>query len=125
MTPTRESVQSELRRQTRLRILAPFVCAFSRIGLTRWLADDRAGLGVVLDVSLRGARVMSAVAMTPGDQLAISLRLPNQLAAMNADATVRWGKDQTFGLEFFPLSRTAESRLRKYLTLSSPDQISA
>jgi hypothetical protein len=125
MTPTGESVQSELRRQARLRILAPFVCAFSRIGLTRWLADDRAGLGVVLDVSLRGARVMSAVAMTPGDQLAISLRLPNQLAAMNADATVRWGKDQTFGLEFLPLSRTAESRLRKYLTLSSPDQISA
>lgn len=118
-------MQGELRQYRRLRIPAPFVCAFSRIGLTRWLANDRAGLGVVLDVSLRGARVMSAVTMTPGDQLAISLRLPNQFAAMNADATVRWGKDQTFGLEFLTLSRTAEIRLRKYLAISSADQIPA
>jgi PilZ domain len=118
-------MQGELRHHSRVRICAPFVCAFSRIGLTRWLANDRAGLGVVLDVSLRGARVMSAVTMTPGDQLAISLRLPNQFAAMNADATVRWGKDQTFGLEFLTLSRTAEIRLRKYLAMSSPDQIPA
>ena len=125
MRPTQESIQGELRQYPRLRIVAPFVCAFSRIGLTRWLADDRAGLGVVLDVSLRGARVMSAVPMTPGDQLAISLRLPDQVATMNTDATVRWGKDQTFGLEFSTLSRTAEIRLRKYLALSSPDQIPA
>lgn len=68
---------------------------------------------------------MSAVTMTPGDQLAISLRLPSQVSTMNADATVRWGKDQTFGLEFLPLSRTAEIRLRKYLALTSPASISA
>jgi hypothetical protein len=117
-------MQGELRQHPRLRTLAPFVCAFSRIGLTRWLSDDRDGLGVVLDVSLRGAKVMSAVSMTPGDQLAVSLRLPNQIATMNADATVRWGKDQTFGLEFVTLSRTAEMRLRKYLVLSSSAQIS-
>jgi hypothetical protein len=125
MRPTYESMQGEQRQHPRLRILAPFVCAFSRIGLTRWLSDDRTGLGVVLDVSLRGARVISAVSMTPGDQLAISLRLPNQIATMNADATVRWGKDQTFGLEFITLSHTAEIRLRKYLALTTPDQISA
>ena len=125
MRPIQEAIHGELRQHRRLRIFAPFVCAFSRIGLTRWLADDRVGLGVVLDVSLRGARVMSAVTMTPGDQLAVSLRLPNQLAAMNADATVRWGKDQTFGLEFLTLSRTAEIRLRKYLAMSSSDQIPA
>jgi hypothetical protein len=94
------------------------------MGLTRWLSPDRGGLGVVLDVSLKGAKVMSAVTMTPGDQLAVSLRLPNQIATMNADATVRWGKDQTFGLEFVTLSRTAELRLRKYLTLTTSAQIS-
>ncbi len=125
MIHTHEYMQGELRQYPRCRILAPFACAFSRIGVTRWLADERAGLGVVLDVSLRGARVMSAVTMTPGDQLAISLRLPNQVSTMNADATVRWGKDQTFGLEFLTLSRTAEIRLRKYLALTSPAQISA
>jgi len=118
-------MRSELRQQPRLRILAPFVCVFSRIGLTRWLSADRDGLGVVLDVSLKGARVMSAVTMTPGDQLAVSLRLPNQISTMNTDATVRWGNDQTFGLEFATLSRTAEMRLRKYLTQTSSTQLTA
>ncbi|HEY6973478.1 MAG TPA: PilZ domain-containing protein [Nitrospiraceae bacterium] len=118
-------MRSELRQQPRLRIPAPFVCVFSRIGLTRWLSADRDGLGVVLDVSLKGARVMSAVTMTPGDQLAVSLRLPNQISTMNTDATVRWGSNQTFGLEFATLSRTAEMRLRKYLTQTSSTQLTA
>ena len=125
MGPTHESRQTDLRQLPRFRVLAPFVCVFSRIGFTRWLSEDRDGLGVVLDVSLKGARVMSAVAMTPGDQLVVSLRLPNQVSTMNADATVRWGKNQTFGLEFGTLSRTAEIRLRKYLTLTSSAQVSA
>lgn len=120
-----ELMQAELRQYPRLRILAPFVCAFVRIGLTRWLSEDRNGIGVVLDVSLKGARVMSAVRMRPGDQLAVSLRLPNQISTMNADATVRWAKDQTFGLEFVSLSRTAEIRLRKYLALTSSSERSA
>lgn len=125
MEPTRQLMQAELRQYPRLRVPAPFVCVFSRIGLTRWLSEDRHGLGVVLDVSLKGARVMSAVPMRPGDKLAVSLRLPNQLATMNTDATVRWGKDQTFGLEFVTLSRTAEIRLRKYLALNSSAERSA
>jgi len=125
MRSIHEPVRSELRQQPRLRILAPFVCVFSRIGLTRWLSADRDGLGVVLDVSLKGVRVMSAVTMTPGDQLAVSLRLPNQISTMNTDAIVRWGNDQTFGLEFATLSRTAEMRLRKYLTQTSSTQLTA
>ena len=120
-----ELMQAELRQYPRLRILAPFVCAFVRIGLTRWLSEDRNGIGVVLDVSLKGARVMSAVRMRPGDQLAVSLRLPNQISTMNTDATVRWAKDQTFGLEFVSLSRTAEIRLRKYLAMTSSSERSA
>ena len=52
------------------------------------MAAERAGLGVVLDVSLNGAKGMSAGSMNPGDQLAIRLRLPDQTATMNVDATV-------------------------------------
>jgi hypothetical protein len=125
MSVTYESTQRELRQHQRWRTLAPFVCTFSRLGLTRWISDARSGIGVVLDVSFRGARVMSAITMNPGDHLTVSLRLPNQIATMNADATVKWEKDQTFGLEFLPLSRTAEMRLRKYLALSTPAHISA
>ena len=106
----------ELRRHPRVRVPAPFACSFARIGLQRWLAAERAGLGVVLDVSLRGAKVMSQAAMNPGDQLAISLRLPDQPTKMNVDATVRWGNHHTFGLEFTALSQLAENRLRKFLS---------
>jgi len=107
---------TELRRHPRLRIPAPFACSFARIGLQRWLAAERAGLGVVLDVSLNGARVMSPASMSPGDQIAVSLRLPDQTSNMNVDATVRWGGHHIFGLEFTAISLPAETRLRKYLS---------
>jgi PilZ domain len=107
---------TELRRHPRLRIPAPFACSFARIGLERWLAAERTGLGVVLDVSLNGARVMSPASMNPGDHLALSLRLPDQTAPMNVDATVRWGNRHTFGLEFTAVSQLAETRLRKFLS---------
>jgi hypothetical protein len=113
---------AELRRHPRLRVPAPFACSFARIGLQRWLAAERAGLGVVLDVSLNGARVMSPASMNPGDQLAISLRLPDQAATTNVDAIVRWGNRDTFGLEFSALSQLAETRLKKFLSRASSTQ---
>ena len=105
-----------LRRHPGLRVQAPFAYSFARIGLQRWSAAKRAGLGVVLDVSLSGARVMSQASMSPGDQLAISLRLPDQTAMVSVDATVRWGDLYTFGLEFAAVSQHAEARLRKFLS---------
>ena len=107
---------TELRRHLRVQVPAPVACSFVRIGLQRWLAAERAGLGVVLDVSLNGAKVMSPVSMNPGDQLVISLRLPDQTATMNVDGTVRWGNRETFGLEFIAVSQLAETRLRKFLS---------
>ena len=91
-----DGMTTELRRHLRVRVLAPFACSCARIGLQWWLAAERAGLGVVLDVSLNGAKVMRPASMNPGDQLAISLRLPDQTAAVNVDATVRWGNRHTF-----------------------------
>lgn len=113
----------ELRRYPRHRVSPPFPCAFSLLGLKRWTAVDRNGLGVVLDVSLRGAKVMSTAAMKPGDHLAVSLRMPDQAAAMQLDATVRWISDQLFGLEFAAMPISVESRLKKFLARSSPPSV--
>ncbi|HEX9154164.1 MAG TPA: PilZ domain-containing protein [Nitrospira sp.] len=107
---------SELRRYPRLRVAPPFAVAFSRLGLERWLSTDRRGLGVVLDISIKGVKVMSASAMNPGDHLTMSLRLPDLPASVNVDATVRWGKDHTFGLEFVAVPQSAETRLKKFLS---------
>ncbi len=119
MVREQRAAGSELRRFPRLRVAAPFACAFSRLGLQRWLSPERSGLGVVLDVSVSGARVMSPAAIGPGDHLAMSLRLPDQSIAMNVEAIVRWGRDHTFGLEFMAVSQSAESRLRKFLSRAS------
>ena len=72
-----DEMTTELRRHLHARVPAPVACSFGRIGLQRWLAAERAWLGVVLDVALNGAKVMSSASMNPGDQLAISLRLPD------------------------------------------------
>jgi PilZ domain len=108
----------ELRRYPRHRVAAPFPCAFSLLGLKRWAAADRNGLGVVLDVSLRGAKVMSTAAMTPGDHLAVSFRMPDQVTAMQLDATVKWTSDQLIGLEFVSMPISVEARLKKFLARS-------
>jgi len=92
-------------------------------GLQRWLTAERAGLDVVLDFSLNGAKVMSPVSMkNPGDQLVISLRLLDQTAMMNVDATVRWGNHHTFGLEFTAVSQLAETHMRKFLSRAPSTQ---
>ena len=109
----------DLRRHPRHRVSAPFPCAFSLLGLKRWTAADRNGLGVVLDVSLRGAKVMSTAAMNPGDHLAISLRVPDQMTAMQLDATVRWINDQLIGIEFVSMPLSVETRLKKFLARHS------
>jgi hypothetical protein len=107
---------AELRKHPRVRVPAPFACSFARVGLERWLSSERTGLGVVLDVSLKGAKVMSVAAMNSGDHLAMSLRLPDQPTVISVDATVRWGREQTFGIEFTMVSQVNESRLRKFLS---------
>lgn len=108
----------DLRQYPRLRISAPFACSFLRRGLGKWLLGHHAGLGVVFDVSVKGARVMSESGIKPGEHMAVSLCLPNQISPMSVeDAAVRWRRDQTFGLEFLDLSPIAEMRLRKFIAI--------
>jgi hypothetical protein len=77
-------------------------------------------LGVVYDLSIRGARVSTEAEIRPGDELALSLRLPKQIKPADiAVATVRWAKGQFFGLAFTKLSPTAQNRLKKYVAIVS------
>jgi len=108
----------DIREHTRTRIPVPFSCALSEKVSPRWFAKKRAGLGVVYDVSLKGARVTCEAPMDPGDQVTVLLRLPKQVAPLAVErATVRWAKDQTFGLEFMHLTSTAATRLKRFLSL--------
>src|SRR3712207_713100 len=83
--------QRDARRVARVRVPAPFPCSFARVGLKKWLTTERQGMGVVFDLSRRGARLMTEAAIAPGDELAIDLRFPNQASSMFVKvATVRW-----------------------------------
>ena len=107
----------DIREHTRMRVPVPFSCALAEKARPRWFAKKRAGLGVVYDVSLKGARVTSEASMNPGDQVTVLLRLPKQVAPLAVErATVRWAKDQTFGLEFMHLTSTAAIRLQRFLS---------
>ena len=113
----------DIREHTRTRIPVPFSCALAEKARPRWFAKKLSGIGVVYDVSLKGARVSSEAPVNPGDQVTVLLRLPQQMAPLEVErATVRWAKDNTFGLEFMHLMSTAATRLKRFL--SSQDQLS-
>ena len=119
-TFARSSVLNRFRQHPRVRISAPFVCALSRRQSRRWLSRPGIELGVVYDLSMRGARVSTEAEIRPGDEVTLSLRLPKQIKPADiAIATVRWTKDQFFGIAFTELSSAAQSRLKKYVALVS------
>lgn len=108
----------DIREHTRTRIPVPFSCALAEKARPRWFAKKLSGIGVVYDVSLKGARVSSEAPVNPGDQVTVLLRLPQQIAPLAVErATVRWAKDQTFGLEFMHLTSTAATRLKRFLSM--------
>ncbi len=78
---------------------------------------DRKDLGVVYDVSGKGLRLMTEALIAPGDRIAMNLRLPNQVSSMVVElATVRWGKRQTYGVEFENLSPIADRWMKKFMS---------
>jgi hypothetical protein len=77
-------------------------------------------LGVVYDLSVRGARVSTQAEIRPGDEVTLSLRLPKQIKPADITvAIVKWAKDQFFGLAFTELSPAARNRLQKYVAVVS------
>ncbi|HEX7093166.1 MAG TPA: PilZ domain-containing protein [Nitrospiraceae bacterium] len=116
----RPSVLNRFRQHPRVRISAPFVCALSHCQSRRWLRSPGIDLGVVYDLSIRGARVSTEAEIRPGDEVTLSLRLPKQFKPADiAVATVKWAKDQFFGLAFTELSPAAQNRLKKYVAIVS------
>ena len=109
------------RRNPRMRVAAPFPCSYALVGLKKWATVKRGGLGVVCDLSVGGARMLSETVLAPGDEIAISLRLPHQRISTFIDrATVRWVKDSVFGVEFSLLSPSAATRLGKCVSREAP-----
>jgi len=117
---SRGAVLNKFRRYPRIRVPTPFTCSVARLEPARWFRKPSESVGVVYDLSLRGVRMSTEASIKPGDLVTLSLRLPKQAApAEIAVATVRWTKDQIYGLAFRKLSEAARSRVSKYIAMIS------
>ena len=119
-TAQQSSVLNRFRQHPRVRISAPFVRALSHYRTRRWLRRPSIDSGVVYDLSIHSARVSTQAEIRSGDEVTLSLRLPKQIESANITvATVKWAKDQFFGLAFTELSPAAWNRLKKYVAIVS------
>ena len=79
---------------------------------------ERAGGGLVVDVSLEGCRIQSAVPMQKGDYVRIRIDLVGDTLTGDL-AVVRWSRKEEFGVELIRLASDQQARLRGFLQLFS------
>lgn len=69
------------------------------------------GEGTVLDLSIRGCRVSSKTAVSPGTNLVLHLHVSDPAPIRVAAASVRWVRGREFGLEFVDMDNGEWKRL--------------
>ena len=76
------------------------------------------GIGVVRNLSMRGALIETRALVTPADQLTLFVTLPNQADLLEIPAVaVRWVvRRHQLGVEFLKLDRNTSLRLMRYLS---------
>ena len=74
------------------------------------------GLGVIRNLSMRGALMESHLCLTTGDRVTLSVTLPNQPDPVAiTGATVRWTHGGQVGVEFLKLNPHTSRRLMVFL----------
>lgn len=81
-------------------------------------AGERAGGGMVLDVSLEGCRIRSAVPMHKGDYIRIRMDLIGETLTGDL-AVVRWSREDVFGVELIRMASDQQARLHGFINLFS------
>ena len=79
---------------------------------------ERAGGGLVVDVSLEGCRIRSAVPMQKGDYVRIRVDLVGDTLTGDL-AVVRWSRQEEFGVELIRMAPDQQARLRGFINLFS------
>ena len=79
---------------------------------------ERAGGGLVVDISLEGCRIRSAVPMQKGDYARIRIDLIGDTLTGDL-AVVRWSRKEEFGVELIRMAPDQQARLREFLNLFS------
>ena len=79
---------------------------------------ERAGGGLVVDLSLEGCRIRSAVPMHKGDYVRIRFDLIGDTLSGDL-AVVRWLRKEEFGVELIRMASDQQARLHRFLHLFS------
>jgi len=76
------------------------------------------GIGVVRNLSMRGALIETRAYVTPADQLTLFVTLPNQADLLEIPAVaIRWVvRRHQLGVEFLKLDRKTSLQLMRYLS---------
>jgi len=77
---------------------------------------ERAGGDLVVDMSLEGCRIRSAVPMQKGDYVQIRIDLIGDTLTGDL-AVVRWSRKDEFGMELIRMAPDQQARLRGFLQL--------
>ena len=81
-----------------------------------YLTPDSIGRGTLLDLSLRGCRLLGECPSEAGTPLTLRLMLPDCTDGLVLDgAKIRWVREQAFGLEFPRLLPAQTTLLRKVI----------
>jgi hypothetical protein len=85
-------------------------------------SGERAGGGMVLDVSLEGCRIRSAAPIHSGDYVRMRIDLIGETLVGDL-AVVRWSREDEFGVELIRMAPDQQDRLRGFLNLFSPTHV--
>ena len=74
------------------------------------------GIGVVRNLSLRGACIETHVSLAADDQVTLYLTLPDRPEELEIKTVVvRWVRNRQIGVEFLKLERSTSQHLMRYL----------
>ncbi|MEP6886944.1 MAG: PilZ domain-containing protein [Nitrospirales bacterium] len=74
------------------------------------------GEGVLADLSVRGCRIESRIAVKAGTELQLKIHLPYEPVPLVTVAAVRWSRGETFGVEFTDMNDEEWKRLGRFIT---------
>jgi hypothetical protein len=81
------------------------------------------GDGMLTDLSVRGCRIESRIAVKPGTELQLNVYLPHEPEPLGITvAMVRWSRGEMFGVEFTDMKDEEWKRLGRFMqSVECPD----
>ena len=96
-----------MEQRSNLRYRAQFRSSFSSVAMV-------GGEGSLMDLSIRGCRIESLIAVKPGATLEIRIEAIDHCPPIQIQAAVvRWSRDRQFGIEFEVIAPTEWAHLQE------------